>query len=214
MMNKKDYIKTLYKEFCSAKGIKNSFDENKEDFIDWILNQRRLLIRYFDFIQYLDSGILDKNILEIDKGIYDSLLKIWGNLYMISQYADTLKEERRSLILLKNPFNRQIIPIILNEQNKLFRPTNDILFLTHNPYDLTSIKNWYQIHNQKEQDILIGMFGKEEDLDKKAKLKVLKELQSRMESDTSFDYDTEYDHYFAVLKSKRKVKKLVRERTY
>lgn len=212
MSSQKDYFKALYNQFCKSKGVIKSLDENKKEFIDWILNQRKLLIRYFDFLQYLDSSILDKKILEIDKGIYDSLLKIWDDICVISQYADTLKEERRSLILLENPFNQKINPIILNEQNKLFRPS-DMLFLTHNPYNFACIKNWYKIHNQKEEDILIGMFGKVDDIDKKDKLKVLKKLQNQMESDNSFDYDTENDCYFAILKSKRKVKKLVKIKT-
>ena len=85
-------------------------------------------------------------------------------------------------------------------------------FITQNPYDISYIKNWEQLHN-KGQNITVGIFGSIYDKDISQKISELKEFKKGFNDDNfSEDYVTENDMYCYALSSSRKANTLVRTR--
>lgn len=85
-------------------------------------------------------------------------------------------------------------------------------FITQNPYDISYIKNWEQLHN-KGHNITVGIFGSIYDKDVSQKISELKEFKKGFNDDNySEDYVTENDMYCYTLSSSRKVNTLVRTR--
>ena len=199
-----DYIKVLFKQFCDAKGIIMPSQSIRKAFTDWIVENYKVFLKYQEYLCYLDESIQDRNIMEINKGEYDTLTRTWENAVPISIYGNPKRQ-----FLLQPKGYRGVSPLILTEQNELIFPDTHI-FLTHNPYNLADVQDWNKLHNQGEYNILIGMFGQKEDEDMDNKLNTLSHLKDTMTDDCSLDYATDNGNYFAVLKSNYKVKKLVK----
>lgn len=199
-----EYIKALFKQFCDAKGITVPSPNFKKAFTDWVVENYEVFLKYQEYLCYLDESIQYRNIMEIDKGEYDTLSRTWENVVPISIYGNPKRQ-----FLLQPKGHSEVIPFIRTERNELLFP-NTHIFLTHNPYNLADIQYWNKLHNQGEYNILIGMFGQKEDEDVNSKLNILSTLKDTMTDDCSLDYATDNGNYFAVLKSNRKVKKLVK----
>ena len=199
-----EYIKALFKQFCDAKGITVPSPNLKKAFTDWVVENYKVFLKYQEYLWFLDENLQYRDIMEINKGEYDTLAKTWENVMPISIYVNPKRQ-----LHLQSEENSDIRALILTEYNDLRIPDTDI-FLTHNPYDLADIQNWNKLHNQGEYNILIGMFGRKEDEDVNSKLNILSTLKDTMTDDCSLDYATDNGNYFAVLKSNRKVKKLVK----
>lgn len=199
-----EYIKALFKQFCDAKGITVPSPNFKKAFTDWVVENYEVFLKYQEYLCYLDESIQYRNIMEIDKGEYDTLSRTWENVVPISIYGNPKRQ-----FLLQPKGHSEVIPFIRTEHNELLFP-NTHIFLTHNPYNLADIQYWNKLPNQGEYNILIGMFGQKEDEDVNSKLNILSTLKDTMTDDCSLDYATDNGNYFAVLKSNRKVKKLVK----
>ena len=202
-----EYIKALFKQFCDAKGVIKSSQNLRKAFTDWIVENYEVFLKYQEYLCYLDESIQYRNIMEINKGEYDTLTKTWENVVPISIYGNPKRQ-----FLLEPKGYKEVSPLILTEHNKLIFPDTHI-FLTHNPYNLADVQDWNKLHNQGEYNILIGMFGQKEDEDMHNKLNILSHLKDTMTDDCSLDYAADNGNYFAVLKSNYKAKKLVKSLT-
>ena len=204
-MNYKNYLKLLYQQFCTAKGTNALTEESKAEFMEW-LNYHMILLKYYQqYLEYLIDDLCAKEILEVNKGSYDSMCLLLDNITPVSPY---LNGEFQSLVFLKSE------PFILTKKERLITPYTDI-FMTHNPYGLArDLTYWDSIHNEGTYDILVGMFGLITDKDRVAKLQALDKLRQMLADDVTFTYDTFRNNYFSVLKSNRyvKTKRLVKTR--
>ena len=202
-MNFKDYLKLLYQQFCASKGTNALTEESKAEFMEWLNYHMTILKDYQQYLEYLMDDLCAKEILEINKGPYDSMSLVLDNITPVSPY---LRSEFQSLIFLKSE------PFIHTKEETLIVPDTNI-FMTHDPYDLAKgLTHWDSIHNQGTYDILVGMFGLITDKDRMAKLQVLAKLRHMLADNVTFTYDTFNGNYFAVLKSNRYVRKLVKTR--
>ena len=99
---------------------------------------------------------------------------------------------------------------ILAEMNKgKYDSSNIDFFITHNPYNPYYLSNLDQIH-LLGYNICLGMFGKVHDSDRVLKLRLLKQFADNLDEQFKMYYDTNNDCYFGCIKSKRKVKNLVK----
>ena len=192
------YLLNLYKQYCDAKGIvfKPIHIENiSYEFLEWITINKLCAKEYRDYLLYLGYHN-SKSIAEIDKGRYDSIA--FGDIEIISPYAYTLNLPNAQIFFIEGiPFIEKERKILLSEKQVL---------LTHNPYDLTNIQKWINIHNLGRYDISIGMYGSIHDENYSKKIKCIEDLAKKMNEDYTIEYDTDKDKYFCSLNSKRKVK--------
>lgn len=218
------YFGMLFKQFCEAQGLKKTFDDENwineliscykkgesEAFMSWIIKNLDLLFQYFEYLNFLDTNLSNKKVMEINKGIFDSLSSCNKNIAVVSQYPVGPDVEKKYQLLDFFESDSNLYPRILTNDGKLFVPNNDI-FITHNPYNsLLDLKYWNVIHNQRDYDILVGMFGSTTDLDVKKKIQILSCLQDNMTDDCKLDYDTNNGNYFAILRSDRLTRRLVK----
>lgn len=198
-----EYFKLLFEQFCSAREFHGITKESKLEFRDWLNHYKIILKYYLQYLEYLDDDVYEKAILEVNKGPYDSACLLLDNAIPVSPYFDN--EFQHLVFVGENPQ-------ILTKEKRLITPDTDI-FMTHNPYNLTrDLTHWDSIHNEGAYDILVGMFGLLTDKDRLVKLQALDELRQMLANNVSFDYDTFNENYFAVLKSNRYVRKLVKTR--
>ena len=153
--------------------------------------------------------------VEVDKGVFDSIA-LDSNMTMITPYPDGVNKAKGDLI--KAAFTvYEGIPVVVKNKNGVnnleFLDTSFInRFITQNPYDISYIKNWEQLHN-KGQNITVGIFGSIYDKDISQKISELKEFKKGFNDDNySEDYVTENDMYCYALSSSRKANTLVRTR--
>ena len=214
-----EYLSKLIEQFQSATGV-HHVDINLEEFIrefsEWIIVRKKLRNHYNSFIEYMDVyPKINGKTVEVDKGIFDSIA-LDSNMTMITPYPDGVNKAKGDLI--KATFTvYEGIPVVVKNKNGVnnleFLDTSFInRFITQNPYDISHIKNWEQLHN-KGQNITVGIFGSIYDKDISQKISELKEFKKGFKDDNfSEDYVTENDMYCYALSSSRKANTLVRTR--
>ena len=52
--------------------------------------------------------------------------------------------------------------------------------MTQNPYTTIEIRNWEDLHNSGESDIIVGVYGSIYDKDIESKLKQIQELEEKL----------------------------------
>ena len=198
------YLLCLFRQYCDARRINISNINNiySKDFIDWIVENNNLLDKYIIYLHDLGFDYLSSDVLEINKGKYDSLYKY--DVSLISIFGSTMGNTN-SIFLINNGS-----PLVIKDNGII--ALKDRILLTHNPYYEDEVINWRFIHNGKNNDISIGMFGKINDENRKRKVNILIQLSRLINDDYSLDYDTIDDNYFCTLNSKRKIKSLIKTR--
>lgn len=194
----KRYLLCLFKQYCDAKvlDINNMNNMYSNEFVDWIVQNKSLLGNYMDYLYALGFDYPSDDIVEIDKGGYDSISQHGINL--VSIFAGTLGRINSRFFVDKG------IPLIL-KQNGIVIPREHII-LTHNPYFESEIIDWYLIHNSGDKNISIGMFGKITDKNVSKKIRLLEYISKQMTDDYLLSYDTNNGNYFCSLNSKRNAK--------
>lgn len=80
-------------------------------------------------------------------------------------------------------------------------------FITQNPFSISNIKNWDQLHNNGDM-ITVGVYGSTFDKDINSKIDQLKHLKEKLMDSTYYEYYvTEDDMYCYTISSKPKTLK-------
>lgn len=191
-----DYYNKLFQLFLSKYGTRYSEHVAsilKEEFYEWLPSYKELTNEYrLYLINYIGIDLNDPFLAELDKGYVDTV--IGKTAIMISPYAYTS--------FLKNcnfKLDDENKIILLDNNNKVLE--NDInLIISHNPYTNKTINNIKKI--SFNNDILLGMYGKIYDQDKKKKINKLKNLLEDIKN-YEIDYNEKDDNYFCVLSKKK-----------
>lgn len=204
----KDYLVELIAQFKRATGTKN-VDVNSQEFIsefsEWVLSRKSMGNDYASFIKNMSvyPTITSKTSVEVGKGKMDSIASNLG-ISMITPYLD--ENDSTSFFVFDGT------PIIIrdnknNEQRQIEAIDTQYVrrFLTHNPYEQSSIKGWEQLHNNGE-NITIGIFGSTHDRDIKSKIKQLEDLKDRMIDRYIEDFTEIGDSYYYAISSTEKIK--------
>lgn len=64
----------------------------RKAFTDWIVENYKVFLKYQEYLCYLDESIQDRNIMEINKGEYDTLTRTWENVVPISIYGNPKRQ--------------------------------------------------------------------------------------------------------------------------
>lgn len=201
--NANDYINHLYYEFCKARG---GMKGSKTEFIEWVVNLYELTNKYAEYLTTVYPNINFFDTAEINKGRYDSISRLFDQIKVISKYGNSLGKENSNFGFLHDG-DGCLNPVYIDKNKKLFL-VQPSLIITHNPVDCYKLRGWVEIHNQREREIAIGMYGNFMDKDREEKLKILSSLSERMSDNFDLTSDTDQGNYFAVLRSRRFVKTL------
>lgn len=204
-----DYYAKLFELFLRTIGVKIDKDNYKKtytalrnSFIEWLESYKISTLEYKKYVeQYLDIDLGNYYLVELGKGNIDSI--VHGDAGSITSYGYTFTEAgyKNSELIFKD--------------NKVFIDYGDYLesagsvdiFMAQNPYvGSHDLSNLHKIHNLQNREILLGMYGKLTDKDRKSKIKILKQFKKNIDPDNQL-YDFEYNtkdnnYYFGVITKK------------
>lgn len=194
-MNKiPDYYDGLFKQFKEQKGLVGEFSlfDWTDEFFDWLKNMVALKELYGQFL--IDSGFIDSSasIVELEKGRYDSLApflrKKGFNCSSVGwHYQNTFSRNFKNRYHgYLSQLNGQTFILYDDYLSCFTKPNccsyfnNDIThFITHYPYyDINSLS--YLLAASKNVTVILGCFGKKNDVDYNKKRQWLIDIISVM----------------------------------
>ena len=213
-----EYYNHLLKQFVEAKGIKNVDEKSEtfiEDFINWSVDRKLTLKNYISIIG--DTNVFplyDETTAEVGKGVVDSIGKELG-IKLITPYGEKMNNPKNVI-----PANLEVlkgIPTVVKgcNDNLILLPLNPRRFrnfITQNPYDKGCIKNWNDLHNSGEYNIIIGVYGETSDKDRQSKIKMLKEFKDKLENGYREEQAIIYGNYYYLVYSDNPIKRLTKTR--
>lgn len=208
----KEYLKNLIKQYQSANGVRNidvNSQEFKNEFIEWIKDNKTIGKKYFSFLEYMEAHpTIGETSAEIGKCKYDSIA-LDSDITIISPYFD--KGETANHVIPATFGILDGMPTVAKYENdKAHVEAVDTSyfrrFITQNPYSQDNIKNWEYLHN-KGENITVGVFGRIYDKDIDQKIKQIMLLKSKLTDDFYKEDHIEIDDmYCYAISSTRKVK--------
>lgn len=209
------YLSLLIKQFKQANNIKN-VDINSQafmsEFSEWIILRQKASKNYLALLEYMKlSKFADRDTAEIGKCKYDTIVKPFNTTIITPHVSglETLENER--------VINAEFVvmgekPVLFgaNKNGKPISSSSNLTFMTQNPYTPVEIRNWEDLHNSGNYDIIVGVYGSIHDKDIESKLKQIKELEKKLNGSYNESYIREGtvigDIYSCAIASKRKVK--------
>lgn len=76
--------------------------------------------------------------------------------------------------------------------------------MTQNPYTSAHIKNWEQLYNSGNSEIIVGVFGDIHDKDKTEKIRQLETIERKTQGSLAKTEETDGDTYLTVVASNPK----------
>ena len=204
------YLMEQYRMATGSNHLESHSQIFMEEFYHWLKIRQRLGFQYTDLLTEIGIDFSNETCAEIGKGDFDSIIKPPSTTILITPYKD-----------ITPTTSSQVIPASFSVQNG--SPTLDpsiplskypflnelTTYITQNPYTPEQIANWYQLHNIRNFNIAVGIFGKNYDKDIRVKLQQLKELKARMNKDIIEERCYIGENYFHVVASKPKIKKKI-----
>ena len=191
----------LLKQYNRAIGANCKTIYDKE-FNKWLDQYSYELSAYIEFLESHGYEFKKSNIAELDKGPYDSILvrRVADNLSkrLITENATAIRIPRQRLKVAK----KEILEEIKIYHNGRLDPSLD--FDTYMSYNLTrnQVDRFSAIHNLGK-DVLYGVFGNVNDIDKRAKLEDIANIYKRMnDGEFILDYQESDGTYFYMVGSK------------
>ena len=212
------YLSLLIDQFKQATGTK-SVDVNSQSFIsefsEWIKSRQDISRNYLALLEYMDlSKFADYDTAEIGKGRYDTIVKPFNTTIITPHIAglETLGNER----VINSEFVVMGDTPVLFGSNKNGKPidtSSALTFMTQNPYTPVEIRNWEDLHNSGNYDIIVGVYGSINDKDVETKIRQLESLKSRLTDSFKEEETVINGTYCYAIASERMVKKLAKTRT-
>lgn len=206
----KEYLYYLAVQYEKATGVKCkdliSVVYSKE-FSDWLRKRRGMSEKYSKMLQ--EIGLLDLGdpyTVEVGKGCLDTLVKESSNA-IITPYPKGF-DIRIGKIIISPGFkvNYGVPTLVANDDVTEISLTSNhqLTFMTQNPYTSTHIKNWEQLYNSGNSEIIVGVFGDIHDKDKAEKIRQLEMIERKTQGSLAKMEETDGDTYLTVVASNPK----------
>ena len=214
-----DIYKLLFIQYCLARGKKpvssmEEINKNMEEFSEWILEHADDTEKYGLYLQKNISSFKNKRILEINKGLHDSLSLSNDNVDTLPTSDYSMDLDDKVLVFEEDSKKKLLLPCAISRYGiKNLKVLNYDLLLSHNPYSYDvddEHKNLSLIHRQGQYDVSFGVFGRKYDHDKKFKLDLIKKFADLLDSEYQISYESDNDLYFASVNSNRVIKEKVK----
>lgn len=200
MINERQYLNTLYAEYCKARGVQYKDDLYNKDaeFIEWIIDYYKDLLEGYKGHLSSGSAITSKyqTYYECDKGIVNSIV---DESHRISAF----NYEPSRLLLVENKFRIES----LSETKKVKK---HLKFLTFNPAIDYKYDDFIKLHKQGNP-VIFSVIGNNNDEDKWEKIRQLENMSKSLCSNYDVLADTTTDnYYYTIYSEKPKVRTLVK----
>lgn len=176
-------------------------------FSDWLRKRRKMGEKYSRMLQ--ETGILDFDdpyTVEVGKGCLDTLVKESSNL-IITPYPKGF-DIRIGRIIISPGFKVNYgVPTLFARDDvteKSITSNHQLTFMTQNPYTSAHIKNWEQLYNSGNSEIIVGVFGDIHDKDKAEKIRQLETIERKTQGSLAKMEETDGDTYLTVVASNPK----------
>ena len=217
------YLELLMEQYKQATGTVNIDIHSKafaSEFTHWISTREKCIDNYLELLEYMKLyNYVDSDTIEIGKGCFDSVVKPF-NTTIVTPHC----------LGLKNRPNKQIIDAdfkVYSSGPALIRDNKDgskkvipfdsdifITFMTQNPYYISLLKNWDQLHNSGNSGIIVGVYGSINDKDISRKIESLRLLRDRLDGHYLEEYTVINDSYYYAVATNRLSKVKVKEKKF
>ena len=212
------YLNLLADQFVDATMVKNKDIKSKafmNELLHWLKYRRDIAVRYLDFLEDFMglSQVYDSSTAEVGKGQYDSIVKRSTTKYgedvnttIITPYIDGFNDVKQGRIINSDLMVYGGTPLLVDE-TEIMKPivsSSRLTFMTQNPYNGYSIKNWEQLHNSGRCDIIVGAFGTIYDYDAHRKIEQLERFKNFLMKPILDEYFVEGNFYYSVVASDKK----------
>jgi len=200
----------LLKQYNDATGS-NCTDIYDKGFKQWLEIYSKDISSYLNFLEENGVYIDEFYIAELDKGPFDSLLvrKAVNKLNdrLISENATSLNISKKRLKIHKKEAKVLI--------NGIYYPLEDYdAFMSYNLFRSKELERFSVLHNLGNS-IIYGVFGRNEDIDKKIKLENVQRIYKNIDDgEFKLNYVEDNGKYYYLVKSRDEIieRKLVRSR--
>ena len=214
-MRRIDY---LVEQFIKAKGIKNpdmGSSEFIKDFVDYVADMKIKSKAYISFLYYLGFDFTEENTAEVGKGKDDTVVEPYDTNIITVDPEYMFSDIDLKRIIKGEMVVHESEPFLYNDYGFTRLPFYIKNYMTQNPYTQSEIKDFDDLHNSDNANIIVGVYGDVHDSDIKQKIRMLKMLKYKLDSNIIEDYGTYEDTYFYALGSDtQRVKVKVKERGY
>lgn len=204
----KVYLNNLKKQFLNAQG-NSSGCINYKEFEEYLLQLNRLGNEYRNILSELGLNINDSNIVEINKGILDSVAYANSSLSIITPYTDEMSASYENEIYRFKFVGNKGIPSFKTSSGIIYDLSNLVpykhTFITQNPYNYSEIEGFSILSQLGYYSTIFGMYGMIYDKDYINKIKMFESVRSDFQ-DYKEEIITDGDKYFLVARSNVKVK--------
>lgn len=200
-----EYYLKLFQLFLKSNGVKmkdSNFDKfkyyerHKAEFIEWLKQYKLCTYEYKKYLEnYIGISLDNERLIELGKGNIDSI--VGDNSIVVSPYAHTFNDLYRSNSTIV--FDDDNVYFNMNDENILIDRAD--MIMCNNPYMYHVMSTLEKLYN-RDYNIMVGVYGKEYDKNKIAKIKILKEFL-RNKDRLEYHYNTSDDNYFYVLTKKK-----------
>ena len=205
------YKQNIIKQFQDATNTKFNDEYSRffaDDFMEWFKDRKDLDKQYLEFLNYLGFDFNNYNVAEVGKSGIDSIVKGFDTT-IITSYPDSFRDVDKSRIIEGKLKISGGFPYLVGQGENAGRivsiPKKIVgTYITHNPYSQSDITGWEMLPNSDENDIIVGVYGKNSDYDKYSKIDNLRKLRDRLNDcrNVTDEYVTESDGYYYVVGSR------------
>ena len=207
------YVSNLTNQFIKSIG-KSDIDINSKElwseFNEWLNERKKIAKEYKTILDFLELDYNTNKTAEIGKGVFDTIVSNNNLTTIITPYTYYFDPQKRKNIIKGN------LKIVSEKYPRkdisMERKIDDInCFITQNPYTKKDIEIFNQLYSFYKYNIIIGIYGKNDDKDKEIKIIKLKELKEKITKNIKEEYIKIINNYFYILASTyQKYKKIKR----
>lgn len=202
------YLSSFKKQFLDAHG-NVSHGINYKEFEEYVLQVNKLGAEYRNILSELGLDINDSNVVEVNKGILDSVAYANSNMSIITPYTDEMSTSYGNDIYRFKFVGKEGIPSLKTSSGIIYNLSGIVpykhTFITQNPYNYSEIDGFSILSQSGYYRTIFGMYGMIYDKDYINKIKMFEQVRSDFQ-DYKEEIITDGDKYFLVACSNVKVK--------
>ena len=211
----KEYLNHVIYQFGKAVGEevqRVNLEVYRGALSDWIKDRQKTGRYYKRLLKEMNVGFNNCHSVEIGKGRYDSIVSTYEDTSIISPFMTDVFKTNKDRIIVNQPFtvSENGEPgVIENDEVKNIEHIFNT-YMTQNPYLESDIKNWENMPNIIDGQVVLGIYGSTFDKDYQEKIELLKKFKEELIGLSRIDGGNIGDRYcFAVVsEQKEKVKSL------
>ena len=183
---------------------------SKEDmikFYNWALERYKLGKDFLHLLKFLGIDFDNDKTAEVGKNKYDSIVLPYETRIITNcdNFSSRIDDSR--IINADFEVYKERPTLLTNTKKGIMKyPILDDAINTYmfcNPYYIDSVDNLADLHNGGS-NIIVGMYGKKQELDYRAKVRSVANLKNRLNDDFKFVFAENDESYICALASKRK----------